>query len=88
MMYGLYVSLLLCLLLKIGDVVIVAVKAVVTKDVPPYAVVVGNPAKIIKMRFDDNTIRELLKIKWWSWPREKITKNIIGLDIEKLKNAK
>lgn len=78
MMYGLYVSLLLCLLLKIGDVVIVAVKAVV----------VGNPAKIIKMRFDDNTIRELLKIKWWSWPREKITKNIIGLDIEKLKNAK
>ena len=75
MMYGLGVSLLLCLL-KIGDGVIIGAKAVVTKDVPPYAVACGNPAKIIKMRFDDNIIRELLKIKWWDWPKEKIEEHL------------
>ena len=65
--------------------------SVVTKDVPPYAVVGGNPAKIIKMRFDDKIIAELLEIRWWDWSREKITRNlkyIIGADLEKLKNAK
>ena len=46
---------------KIGDGVIIAAKAVVTKDVPPYAVVAGNLARVVKMRFDDNTIKELLQ---------------------------
>ena len=76
--------------LTIGDGSIIAAKAVVTKDVPPYTIVGGNPAKIIRRRFDEKTINELMKIKWWNWDREKITKNIkyiIGTDLEKLKKA-
>jgi virginiamycin A acetyltransferase len=75
---------------KIGSGAIIGTKAVVTKDVPPYAVIAGNPAKILRFRFNDETISELLKIKWWNWPKEKITQNIpniIGADLAKLKNA-
>lgn len=46
---------------------VVATGAVVTKDVPPYAIVGGNPAKIIKYRFDDDIIEKLLEISWWNW---------------------
>jgi len=76
---------------KIGDGAIIAANSVVTKDVPSYSIVGGNPAKIIRMRFDDKTINELLKIQWWHWPKEKITRNIpiiISLDLEKLRNAR
>lgn len=58
--------------IKIGDGAIVAAGAVVTKDVPDYAVVGGVPAKIIKYRFSEEQIRKLKKIKWWDWPIEKI----------------
>lgn len=51
---------------------IVAAGAVVTKDVPPYAIVGGNPAKIIKYRFDNETIKKLLEISWWNWSSEQI----------------
>ena len=50
---------------KIGDGAVLGARAVVTKDVPPYAIVVGAPAKIIKYRFDEKTIKELLELKWW-----------------------
>lgn len=51
--------------ITIGDGAVVAAGAIVTKDVPPYAIVGGVPAKIIKYRFDEETIQRLLKLKWW-----------------------
>ena len=51
----------------IGDGAVIGMGSVVTKDVPPYAIVAGNPAKIIRFRFEDKTIRKLLEIKWWNW---------------------
>ena len=51
----------------IGDGAVIAAHAVVTKDVPPYAIVCGVPAKIIKYRFDCETIKELLDLKWWNY---------------------
>ncbi len=56
----------------IGHGAIVGAGAVVAKDVPPYAVVVGNPGRIIRHRFDEDTIEQLLKLCWWDWPDEKI----------------
>lgn len=59
---------------KIGDGAVIGAKTVVSKDVPPYAVVVGNPGRVVKYRFDDETIEKLLKIKWWNWSPEQIDK--------------
>lgn len=76
---------------KIGDGAIVAARSVVVRDVPAYSVVGGNPAKRIKQRFPDEVINELLIIKWWDWPVEKITRNlpaIVGMDITALKHAR
>ena len=57
---------------KIGDGAIIGASSVVTKHVPPYAIVVGNPAKIIKYRYSQDDIYWLLRIKWWNFSREKI----------------
>lgn len=60
----------------IGDGAIVATKSVVTKDVPPYAIVGGNPAEIIRYRFEEEDRARLLELAWWDWDREKITRNV------------
>lgn len=60
---------------KIGDGAVIGMGAIVTKDVGPYEIWGGNPAKIIRKRFDDNTINDLLKIKWWQWDETKIKEN-------------
>lgn len=56
----------------IGDGAVLATECFVTKDVPPYAVVGGNPAKIIKYRFTEKQIQELLQIRWWNWNDEEV----------------
>ncbi|MBN3527228.1 Vat family streptogramin A O-acetyltransferase [Paenibacillus apiarius] len=75
----------------IGDGAIIAAKAVVVKDVQPYTVVGGNPAKEIKQRFPDGIIAELLDIKWWDWDIERISSHIdiiVHGDIHALRNVK
>ncbi|WP_317134939.1 MULTISPECIES: CatB-related O-acetyltransferase [Halocynthiibacter] len=75
---------------RIGDGAIIASGSVVTKDVPAYAIAAGNPAKVVKMRFDADTIRELLEIQWWNWPVELIEEHhdlIAGADISALKHV-
>lgn len=57
---------------RIDDGAVIGANSVVTKNVPAYAIVAGNPAKIISMRFSENTIQELLKIKWWDWDDDAI----------------
>lgn len=57
---------------KIGDGVIIGTKSVVGSDIEPYSIIVGNPAKIIRKRFDEELIGLLLKFKWWDLPIKKI----------------
>jgi virginiamycin A acetyltransferase len=75
---------------KIGHGSIVAAKSVVTHDVPPYTVVAGNAAKVVKPRFDAHTTKRLLTIAWWDWPADKITRNvdaIRGADLKAMEAA-
>lgn len=60
--------------IKIGDGAIIASNSTVTKDVDPYCIVGGNPAKLIRRRFDDDTIKKLIKLQWWDWPIDTITR--------------
>ncbi|HVU91842.1 MAG TPA: CatB-related O-acetyltransferase [Jatrophihabitans sp.] len=62
--------------LTIGDGAVVATGAVVTKDVPPYAIVGGTPAKVIKYRFSEEQRAALLEIKWWDWPDDEIRRAV------------
>lgn len=75
----------------IGDGAIIATRSVVTKDVEPYSTVGGNPAKLIRKRFDDPVIERLLEIKWWDWPIDRVTQHIAHIvagDINALKEIK
>jgi phosphonate metabolism protein (transferase hexapeptide repeat family) len=72
----------------IGNGAVIGSGAIVTKDIPPYAIAVGNPARVIKYRFDEKTIEALEKISWWDWEHEKIKSSLedfhdINLFIEK-----
>jgi virginiamycin A acetyltransferase len=64
---------------NIGDGAIIGSNSVVTKDVEPYAIVGGNPAKEIRKRFTQEKIKELLETKWWNWDIERITRNVENL---------
>ena len=74
----------------IGDGAIIGSKSVVTKNIPPYSIVGGNPAQVIRKRFDEKTIQDLLDIQWWNWDIEKISRNahlLNGMDMDALKKA-
>ncbi|MEP7250749.1 MAG: CatB-related O-acetyltransferase [Ginsengibacter sp.] len=75
--------------ISIGDGSVIAAGAVVTKDVPPYAIVGGVPAKLIKYRFPEAVITKLLNIKWWNWSNEELQekqKHFITNDIIAIEN--
>lgn len=72
---------------KIGDGAVIAARAVVTKDISPFEIWGGNPARFIKKRFSESDIEKLLQIKWWDWDREKLRRNVALLrskDVESL----
>ncbi|WP_370336817.1 CatB-related O-acetyltransferase [Parvularcula marina] len=76
---------------KIGHGAIIASKSVVTGDIPPYAIAGGNPAKVIRSRFDEETVERLLALNWWDWPPEKIGRHARALgrmDLDALEGAK
>ena len=71
----------------IGDGAIVGAHAVVARDVPPYGIAVGNPARVVRRRFDDATVARLLALRWWDWPADEIARHvdlIRGGDVEAL----
>ncbi len=74
----------------IGDGAVIGAFSVVTKDVAPYAIVAGNPATERRRRFAPETVERLLRVAWWNWPIERITRNLAairGADIDALERA-
>lgn len=75
--------------ISIGDGAIIATNSTVASNVEPYTIVGGNPAKLIRNRFEEEVTKQLLEIKWWDWEIEKINKNVSLLtsnDFQKLKS--
>ncbi len=71
----------------IGDGAIIGTRALVTKDVEPYTIVGGVPAKTIRKRFDDSVIEKLLELRWWDWPEDRIKRSLDAIrsgDVSKL----
>lgn len=71
---------------KIGDGAVIAANSHIVKDVPAYAIIGGNPAKIIKYRFGEEQIKKLLEIQWWNWSDEKINENLEYILSENIDN--
>lgn len=72
---------------RIGDGAIVAARSVVSGDIPPYAIAAGNPARVVRLRFPPDDVARLLRIAWWNWPAELVTRHlkiIMGNDIDEL----
>jgi len=66
----------------IGDGAVIGAGTIVTKTVEPFAIVAGSPAKKIRMRFNDNIIRQLLDIQWWHWAEEKMKRNLTFFNMD------
>jgi acetyltransferase-like isoleucine patch superfamily enzyme len=63
---------------------VIGTKSVVASNIPPYSIAIGNPCKVIKKRFSDEIIKELLEIQWWNWPVEKIKEYAVLLESENI----
>lgn len=75
---------------RVGDGAIIAARSVVSADVPGYAIVGGNPARVLRMRYDDAQIERLLRIAWWDWDADKVSRHlelIVGADLDALEAA-
>ncbi len=75
---------------RVGDGAIIAARSVVSADVPAYAIVGGNPARVLRMRYDDAQIERLLRIAWWDWDADKVSRHlelIVGADLDALEAA-
>lgn len=75
---------------RIGDGAVIAAESVVSRDVPPYAIVAGNPAREVRRRFAGDVVERLLAVAWWNWPADRISRHLAairGADIDALETA-